>query len=177
MMNPSYYVTDHLGNRVPVHIRPARENDYQQTVSDHWQTKWTSKYIQNREHERFAMEAATTGELLGLLACKPLPKDNCLRLVYMEAQPQSNPTLVKSKPKKYNGVGKGFIAFGVYYAITLGMDGTLSFKAKTSELLDSYKKRYGARQLFYDDFEMILFPEAGLPILNDYLEEESEDDR
>ena len=114
-MNLSFFITDRFGNRVPVHIRPARQEDFHQTKTDHWQTKWTSNYIQNPEHERFAMKVAATGELVGLLACKPLPKDNCLRLIYMEAAPHSNPTLVKRENKKYNGVGRAFLAQGIAY--------------------------------------------------------------
>lgn len=175
-MNYSFYVTDHLGCRVPVNIRPAEKCDYHATVTDHWQTKWTSSFIQNHDYEKFAMEVTETKELIGLLACKILVKDQCLRLVYMEAAPQSNPTLVKKKDKKYNGVGKVFIAYGVSYAVSLGMDGTLSFKAKTSELANWYQNQYGARRLLYDDFEMIMFPEAGYPILKDYIEEVPRDD-
>lgn len=176
-MNLSFYVTDRFGNRVPVQIRQAQTRDYLRTKKDSWQTDWTSKYIQQRQFRKFAMETLKSGTLLGLLACEPLAEDNCLRLVYMETEPCSNPTLVKRENRKYNGVGRAFMAKSVAYAQSLGMDGTLSFKAKTTELFDHYRSVYGAIPLPYGDYELILFPENGIMILNDYMEVINNDDR
>ncbi len=171
-MSYSFYVTDHVGNRVPVHIHSATEADFQRTVDDSWQTSWTTQFIQQRQLEKYAMVAIETKELIGLCACRLLPKDNCLRMVYMESEPGSNPTLVKTNPRKYYDIGKAIIAYAVERAIRAGMDGTLSFKAKTTQLYKHYIEDFGARPLPYGDYELILFPEAGFSVLQNYLHKE-----
>lgn len=173
----SFYVTDSFGNRVPVNIRPACQKDFEQTVADHWQTNWTSEFIRNREYKKYAMEITLTGELAGLLVYKTLVQDRCLRLFYMEAAPKSNPTLVKPGRRKYYNIGKAFLAFSVAHAMAAGLDGTLSFKAKTTELFYHYRKDFGAIPLGYAPFELLLLAEDGRTLLEEYyMEEVSEDE-
>ena len=117
------------------------------------------------------MTITETEELIGLCACKLLPKDNCLRMVYMESEPASNPTLVKTKARKYYGIGKAFLAWAVCNSLERGFDGTLCFKAKTTQLFLHYRARYGALPLLYSEYEMILLPENGLQLLTDYTNE------
>ena len=170
-MSYSFYVTDYFGNRVPVHIRPAREADFDQTESDNWQTSWKTPYIQRGQLEKYAMIVEGSEELIGLCALKLVPEGSCVRMVYMESHPQSNPTLVKTNARKYYGIGKAFLAWAVADAINRRFDGTLCFKAKTTELFYHYRNRYGALPLPYSEYEMVLFVEAGLQLLDDYTNE------
>ena len=168
----SFYVTDHFGNRVPVNIRPASREDYQQTKTDQWQTNWNSPYIRQRKLKKFAMLTCEEKELVGLLAIEPLPENYCLHMAYMEASPTSNPTLAKHSERKYYGIGKAMFAFAIEQSILSGFDGTLVFKAKTTELYYHYIGEYHAMPLGHTGYELILFPDAGLPILESYEEEE-----
>lgn len=164
----SFYVTDQDYDINDVKIVPATQEDYEITATEHWQTDWTSEFIQQNHLEKYAMRKYYSNELIGLMACYPQCNNNCIRLVYMEAAPNSNPTLVKSEQRKYYGIGKCFLAFATMRCIELGLDCTLSFKAKTTELFWHYIRDFGAIPLRRSGYDLILFPECCLPILETY---------
>lgn len=163
-----FYVTDQELKPNDVIIRPAIEEDFQKTISENWQTDWSSPFIQQSHLEKYAMVKTYSKELLGLLACYPQEENNCLRLVYMEAAPNSNPTLVKTNQRKYYGIGKCFLAFATMHCLELDLDCTLVFKAKTTELFRHYIRDFGAIPLRRSGYDLILFPEYTIPILDTY---------
>ena len=169
----SFYVKNIQDFSVPVIIQDATEVDYLETVENHWQTDWTTGFIQQEKYHKVAMYVKETHELIGLCAYYPLPTSNCLRLVYMECAPSSNPTLVKRKQRKYYGIGKCFIAFHVLTCLQEQFDGTLVFKAKTTELFWHYIKDFGAIPLRRANYELILFPENGIPLLESFQDKEA----
>ena len=63
-------------------------------------------------------------------------------IVDIEAHPESNPTI--SRPKKYLGIGRMMIAFGIHLSIDASLGGIVTFAAKTDELLEHYIKDFGA---------------------------------
>ena len=62
--------------------------------------------------------------------------------VYLNPHPESNPTI--SRPKKYLGIGRMMIAFGIHLSIDASLGGIVTFAAKTDELLEHYIKDFGA---------------------------------
>lgn len=66
-MKVEYYVTDATtGIPVWAEIRKATQFDYKKTVEEQWQTSWLSDFIQTDSLEKYALEIAATGELVGL---------------------------------------------------------------------------------------------------------------
>jgi hypothetical protein len=62
---------------------------------------------------------------------------------YIESHPESNPTLTIQK--KYLGIGRMMIAFGIQLSIDSGKNGVVTFEAKTDELAKHYIRDFGAR--------------------------------
>lgn len=170
----SFYVTDHPGNRVPVHVRPATEADFQATVIDRWGSDWTSEFIQNPAFEKFAFVSRSTGRLIALGAYEDRKGWYSIQICFAETEPKSHPRLVaKREERRYTNVGKTIIAYGVLLSIQSGYDGTVHFKAKTTELYQHYKKDFGALDLPYEPYALILFGEQAMMLLNEFKEDAS----
>ena len=56
-----------------------------------------------------------------------------VHIVYLEAQPESNPTLDEGRPK-YTGIGRMMIAYGIKLSIDNGFAGDVVLEAQTTEL-------------------------------------------
>ena len=69
-----------------------------------------------------------------------------VHIVYLEAQPESNPTLDEGRPK-YTGIGRMMIAYGIKLSIDNGFAGDVVLEAKTTELARHYERDLGAVQL------------------------------
>ena len=131
------------GNKMSVIIRTMRRSDAERTKSEPvWQTDWTSEYIETSLYEKYAVETAN-GELIALGMYEVLERALVVRVVYMESQPESNPTLTRQK--KYQGIGKAMIAFGIQLSIDANCNGVVVFEAKTDELEQHYIRDFGAR--------------------------------
>ena len=74
-------------------IRKATQFDYKKTVEEQWQTSWLSDFIQTDSLEKYALEIAATGELVGLGAYRDMPEGVLVYVEYIESAPHSNPTL------------------------------------------------------------------------------------
>lgn len=66
-----------------------------------------------------------------------------VHITYIESQPESNPTIVKHS-KKYQGIGRVLIAYGIKLSIDHECGGTVTFEAKVPELAEHYVRDYGA---------------------------------
>lgn len=66
-----------------------------------------------------------------------------VHIVYIEAQPESNPTLDAGTPK-YTGIGRLMIAYGIKLSIDNGFAGDVVLEAKTTALAKHYEKDFGA---------------------------------
>ena len=64
----------------------------------------------------------------------------------MEAAPSSNPTIAE-KSRKYRGIGRLLIAYGIKLSVDNGFGGDVVLEAKTSELERHYVKDFGAVKL------------------------------
>ena len=111
-MKVEYYVTDATtGIPVWAEIRKATQFDYKKTVEEQWQTSWLSDFIQTDSLEKYALEIAATGELVGLGAYRDMPEGVLVYVEYIESAPHSNPTLAGRH--KYKGIGAALLAYGL----------------------------------------------------------------
>lgn len=136
------FVLDHTHEHIPVSISPMSEKDVAQTISPlPWQTRWDSGFISDSGFDCYA--AKVGGELIALGAYEILKNRLVVHIAYMEAHPESNPTMDAGDPK-YTGIGRMLIAFGIKLSIDNGFSGDVVLEAKTTELARHYAKDYGA---------------------------------
>ena len=144
IFEPYVYKLDH--NKVPVSIHKMRKTDASRTKRNPvWQTDWTSEYITTSPYEKYAVQT-TDGELIALGMYEVLEKALVVRVVYMESQPESNPTLTEEK-RKYYGIGKLMIAYGIKLSIDHGFGGDVILEAKTDKLAVHYRDDFGGIEL------------------------------
>ena len=136
------FVLDRIDQQIPVSIVPMVQADAELTnLLPVWQTSWTSEYL---TEERFEKYAAKEGdELIALGAHEILNGSLVVHIVYMEAQPESNPNLDGGTPR-YKGIGRLMIAYGIKLSIDNGFAGDVVLEAKTTELARHYEKDFGA---------------------------------
>ena len=136
------YVVLGAGDKMSVIIRRMRRSDAERTTrAPVWQTDWTSAYIETSPYEKYAVETAD-GELIALGMYEALESALVVRVVYMESQPESNPTLAGAK-RKYSGIGKLMIAYGIKLSIDHGFGGDVILEAKTDALATHYREDFG----------------------------------
>ena len=101
-----------------------------------------------------------------------------VEILYLENARHSNANLlrVEGGQKKYIGIAKALFAYAVQVSLDAGFDGILILKAKTSELLNYYMEKFGARQVAsYDPFRLVIWEDAAVDILSDFIMEVSDD--
>ena len=133
------FVYDAANHQVPVVIAPMTPQDAALTDRESlWQTSWASEYLAD---EKYAGRVGD--ELIALAAYEILPTALVVHIVYMEAQPESNPTLDEGNPK-YKGIGRLLIAYGIKLSIDSGLTGDVVPEAKTTSLAKHYEEDFGA---------------------------------
>lgn len=140
-MKPVYYVLSADGaTQLTADIRPAVQDDFLKTEQENWQTSWLTDFIRDEALEKYAMEIAGTGELIGLGAYRNMPEGVLVYVEYIESALSSNPTITQDR--KYTGIGAALLAFGVQLSIDYG--GAIYLKAKTTEIREHYIRNFGA---------------------------------
>ena len=84
--------------------------------------------------------------MIALGAYEILENALAVHIVYLEAQPESNPTLDGGQPK-YMGIGRLMIAYGIKLSIDNGLAGDVVLEAKTTALAKHYERDFGAVRL------------------------------
>lgn len=136
------FVLNKANQQIPVSIVPMLQTDAESTnVPPIWQTSWTSEYLVGDRFEKYAAKAGD--ELIALGAYEILDNSLVVHIVYMEAQPESNPTLDKGVPK-YTGIGRLMVAYGIKLSIDNGFAGDVVLEAKTTDLARHYERDFGA---------------------------------
>lgn len=139
------YVFDRGGKRVNVSIVPMDRADALLTeTSPQWQTAWTSDYLASEAFEKYAVKVGK--ELIALGAYEIQENALIVHIIYMEAEPGSNPTIV-GENRKYRGIGRLLIAFGIKLSVDNGFGGDVVLEAKTTKLAEHYAKDFGAVKL------------------------------
>ena len=136
------FVFDRMDRQVPISIEAMTQRDAASTdLPPGWQTSWTSEYLTQDRFEKYA--AKVGDELIALGAYEVLAHSLVVHLVYMEAQPASNPTMDAGEPR-YTGIGRVMIAYGIKLSIDNGFAGDVVLAAKTSSLAEHYERDFGA---------------------------------
>ena len=136
------FVLNRANQQISVSIEPMSQTDAESTnLPPAWQTSWTSDYLAEDRFEKFAAKAE--GELIALCAYEVIHHSLIIHIVYMEAQPGSNPNLDDGIPK-YTGIGRLLIAYGIKLSVDNGFAGDVVLEAKTPELARHYERDFGA---------------------------------
>ena len=139
------FVFDRQGCQIPVIIAPMTQRDAELTNEQPlWQTSWTSEFLSDERLQRYVARAGD--ELIALGAYEILEHALVVHIVYLEAQPESNPTLDEGQPK-YTGIGRLMIAYGIKLSIDNGLAGDVVLEAKTTALAEHYERDFGAVRL------------------------------
>lgn len=113
------FVYDTTNHQVPVVIEPMTLQDAALADGEPlWQTSWASEYLADESYEKYA--ARVGDELIALAAYEILPTALVVHIVYMEAQPELNPTLDS------------------------GLAGDVVLEAKMTSLAKHYEEDFGA---------------------------------
>ena len=138
------YVYDMDQKQVPVVIAPMTEEDANSTNDvPEWQTSWTSDFLTADRLERYSVKV--DDELIALGAYEIQNDALIVYIVYMESHPESNPTMTENR--KYTGIGRLLIAYGIKLSVDNGFGGDVILRAKTTELEKHYVKDFGAVKL------------------------------
>lgn len=144
-MQLQYFVTKaDSGERVLIELEPATQNDLKATRNG-WQSDWTSAFISDPRLEKYAAKTET-GEIVALGAYREDEHGISVFIADIEAQPESNPTLTAKR--RYTGVGRMMIAYGIQLSIDSGHGGVVTFAAKTEELYEHYVDDFHAVPIF-----------------------------
>lgn len=139
------FVFDKSNVKIPVSIARMIQLDAEATnLPPIWQTSWTSEYLSDDRFEKYAAKVGE--ELIALGAYEVLENSLVVRIVYIEAHPESNPTLDSGEPK-YRGIGRLLIAYGIKLSIDNGFAGDVVLEAKTTSLAKHYERDFGAVRL------------------------------
>lgn len=139
------FIFNRQGEQVLITIKPMTQRDAEMTdVQPLWQTSWTSEFLVDERFQRYAARAGD--ELIALGAYEILENALVVHIVYLEAQPESNPTLDEGQPK-YTGIGRLMIAYGIKLSIDNGLAGDVVLEAKTTALAKHYERDFGAVRL------------------------------
>lgn len=176
-MKLNLFITDgETGNSVYVDMVPMSKEDAISTTKDPiWQTSWLSEYISDPKKQKYALKTKDN-ELVALAAYEIQKEFITVFIIYMESHPESNPTMTDHK--KYFGIGKALIAYGIALSVNNGCGGCVAFEAKTPELAEHYYRDFGALPL--PSFHTMRAPRfiiegnAAINIISDFLEEGSD---
>ena len=142
-MTLQYFVTaSDTGNRIPIEVDKSTPADLAAT-KESWQTDWTSEFIGDPALEKYTAKTEN-GEIVALGAYRETESSMFVYIEYIESHPESNPTLTIQK--KYLGIGRMMIAFGIQLSIDSGKNGVVTFEAKTDELAKHYIRDPGLCQ-------------------------------
>ncbi|WP_317394499.1 hypothetical protein [Agathobaculum desmolans] len=159
-----------IQSKVSAVIRPASESDF--ALTSEWQTSWQSKFVAEMPN-KVALCRSDTEELLGLMSYEIDECSLAVEIIYMESAAHSNSNLLHlcGERKKYIGIARALFAYAAQMSLDSGFGGVVMFKAKTSELLDYYKREFGAMQVAsYDPFRLVIWEDAAIKILSDFVE-------
>lgn len=158
--------------KVLVFISKADKRDLEATIAAPWQTDWTSEYITTDRFDLYALKTMK-GELVALGAYEVREENLAVHIIYMESEPESNPT--RTAVPKYRGVGRAMVAYGIKLSVDAGFNGDVTLDAKTPELARHYERDFGAFRVPGRERNAapryLICDEAAQVIFTDYLEE------
>ncbi len=166
-----FVLDSNSGEKIPAIVREATGQDLTQTQD--WQTSWTTPYVLDLPN-KVALHRADNDELLGLMSYELDEKGLAVEIIYVESARHSNANLLNAEGghKKYIGIAKALFAYAVQVSLDHNFDGVLYFRAKTSELAEYYRTRFGAiAPVRYDPFRMLILEDAAAKLISDFIVE------
>lgn len=166
-----FVIENESSAKIPAVIRPATEQDL--ITTKNWQTEWTTFYARQLPN-KVALHRADNDELLGLMSYELDEAGLAVEILYLENARHSNANLLRAegRQKKYIGIARALFAYALNISLDNYSDGVLYFRAKTSELVEYYKRAFGAiAPVRYDPFRLLILDEAATNILSDYIVE------
>ena len=165
-----YYIIESVtGKHINIEVDAASKDDLEITRGG-WQTVWDTDFILDPQKEKYVAKTEE-GEIVALGAYRVREGSVAVYIAYIESQPESNPTLTRQK--KYQGIGKAMIAFGIQLSIDANCNGVVVFEAKTDELEQHYIRDFGARPVFAKQsggpIMLMIADNAALSLFNTYL--------
>ena len=154
--------------KVLAFVEAATKEDFLSTGD--WQTSWLTPFAKQLPN-KVALRRSDNRELLGLMSYELDDKALAVEIIYIESAHHSNANLlhIVNGQKRYIGIAKALFAYAVQMSLEAGFDGVLVFKAKNSELLDYYLRRFGARQVgSYDPFRLVIWEDAAEDIIKEF---------
>ena len=169
------FVVDTATDRkLSVQMLPATAHDIDQTRTG-WQTYWGTPYMKRADLTNYALKSLS-GELIALASYEVLRDRLVVHIVYMESQPESNPTIHAAK--KYSGIGKAIVAYGIKLSVEHGFGGDVILEPKTPELMEHYVRDFGGIVLpnFGNSVPstVLIADHAAVRLVADYLEKGGE---
>ena len=168
----SLFVLDSIsGEKIPASVSPATKQDL--AATQNWQTSWTTPYALDLPN-KVALHRTDDDELLGLMSYELDEKGLAVEIIYVESAGHSNANLLHADGghKKYIGIAKALFAYAVQVSLENNFDGVLYFRAKTSELAEYYKTRFGAiAPVRYDPFRMLILEDAAAKLISEFIVE------
>ena len=98
------------------------------------------------------------GEIVALGAYREDDHGISVFIANIEAHPESNPTI--STVRKYAGIGRMMIAYGIQLSIDSGHGGIVTFEAKTDELYQQIIN--GSMTVRRSGIEMLCLMQSGM---------------
>ena len=166
-----FVLDSNSGEKIPAIVREATGQDLTQTQD--WQTSWTTPYVLDLPN-KVALHRADNDELLGLMSYELDEKGLAVEIIYVESARHSNANLLNAEGghKKYIGIAKALFVYAVQVSLDHNFDGVLYFRAKTSELAEYYRTRFGAiAPVRYDPFRMLVLEDAAAKLISDFIVE------
>ena len=112
-----YYVVETAtGKQIEIDIESATNEDLTST-KEKWQSDWTSEFIRDPKLEKYVAKT-DAGEIVALGAYREDDHGISVFIANIEAHPESNPTI--STVRKYAGIGRMMIAYGIQLSIDSG---------------------------------------------------------
>ena len=101
-------------------------------------------------------------------------KGLAVEIIYVESARHSNANLLSAEGghKKYIGIAKALFAYAIQVSFDNHFDGVLYFRAKSSELAEYYRTRFGAiAPVRYDPFRMLILEDAAAKLISEFIVE------
>ena len=152
--------------------RMTQKDARQTSQSPRLQTSWTSSFLSEDKLEKYSVKIGE--ELIALGAYEVRNDLLFVHIAYLEAAPASNPTIA-GENKKYSGIGKLLVAFGIKLSVDYGFGGDVVLEAKTTQLARHYEEDFHAKRIFSlpgDAPSYLIADSAAGSIFISYLEEE-----
>lgn len=150
------------GEIVQTEYSPATKTDRTGLKKTGWNFNWNAPALRDLEIYKLTVRGQSNAQ--GMVALANLEKDKAIYISLAE----SSPTNI-GKNKEYSGVGGHLFAIAAQRSVELGYNGFMFLDAKNLDLVEHYRKAFGAVHLGgVHPYRMIIDEEAAHELLKKY---------